>query len=373
MAKIRVLVVDDSVVVRRLVSDALNADPGVEVVGTAANGRIALAKIPQCNPDVIILDVEMPIMDGLETIAAIREQWRRLPVVMFSTLTERGASVTLDALALGANDYVPKPTNVGNVANAILRVQQDLLPRVHALGAGSASRSMATAAPGRAAAPGTATAGARVATAAPRAVGRIDVVVIAVSTGGPNALGEVVPRLPATLAVPVLVVQHMPPLFTKMLADRLDARSALQVVEAADGDVPTPGGVWLAPGGKHLVLARSGAGTVLRTNEDPMENSCRPAADPLLRSVVAAHGANVLAVVLTGMGQDGLRGAKAVRDAGGQVIVQDEASSVVWGMPGFVARAGIADAICPLDAVAREITGRVRKGRSAALAGTARR
>jgi two-component system, chemotaxis family, protein-glutamate methylesterase/glutaminase len=367
MAPVRVLVVDDSVVVRRLVSDALAADADIEVVGSAANGRIALAKIAQLNPDVVTLDIEMPEMDGLETITEIRKQWTRLPVIMFSTLTERGAAVTLDALALGANDYVTKPSNSGNVTTALQRIREELVPKVHALagrrptGVGSTLRT-APPAGARPASPSPVVP--RRPSAAPRVPGRVDVVVVAVSTGGPNALAEVVPALPGNLPVPVLVVQHMPPVFTRMLAERLDGKSAISVAEAANGDVPRPGGMWLAPGGSHLVLDKGAAGVRLRLDDGPMENSCKPAADPLYRSVVAAYGGNVLAVVLTGMGQDGLRGAEAVHEAGGQVVAQDEATSVVWGMPGFVVRAGLADAVVPLGGVAAEIARRVAHGRA---------
>jgi two-component system chemotaxis response regulator CheB len=361
VSKIRTLVVDDSVVIRRLLSDCLTGDAEIEVVA-AASGRIALAKIPQINPDVVTLDVEMPDMNGLETLVEIRKLYPKLPVIMFSTLTERGGAATLDALSLGANDYVTKPANAGSVTIALQRVRDDLIPKIKALS-------------GRAPGP-VAPAAARVTpiTTPPRrgaAPGRqelIDVVAIGVSTGGPNALAAMFPDLPAELPTPIVIVQHMPPLFTRLLAERLDARSGLAVREGTERGTLRPGEAWIAPGGRHMTVAHTlGGGGEIRLGDGPPENSCRPAVDVLFRSVVAAYGPRVLGVVLTGMGQDGLRGCERIREAGGQVIVQDEASSVVWGMPGFVARAGLADAILPLESISGEIVRRVWAGRAKPL------
>jgi two-component system chemotaxis response regulator CheB len=358
MRRIRALVVDDSVVVRRLVTTALAADPALEVVGSAADGRIALAKIEQLRPDVVTLDIEMPVMDGLAALREIRARWPALPVIMFSTLTQRGAAATLDALALGASDYVTKPSRAGDPARALETVRAELIPKIKALCAriGLVTDGAASAPPVR---PGV--------RRAPQA--RVDVVAIGVSTGGPNALAQLLPALPATLPAPVLIVQHMPPMFTRILAERLDAASALRVVEAADGDVLAPGGAWIAPGGRHMVVERANGRCEIRTNVDPPEHSCRPAVDPLFRSVARCYGPHVLAVVLTGMGADGAEGAEVVREAGGQVVVQDEGSSVVWGMPGSVARAGHADAIVPLDRMPGEILTRLAIGRGALAMG----
>jgi two-component system chemotaxis response regulator CheB len=193
-------------------------------------------------------------------------------------------------------------------------------------------------------------------------------VAIGVSTGGPNALNDVIPELPGTLSTPVLIVQHMPPLFTQILAERLDGRSALTVSEAADGDTVEPGGVWIAPGGRHMVVRRDGTRVRIALNDDPPENSCRPAVDPMMRSVVEVYGGRALAVIMTGMGQDGLRGIEILRDAGGQVLAQDEATSIVWGMPGIVAREGLADEVIPLDQIAPEIIRLVSGGRPRAAA-----
>jgi len=354
-----VLVVDDSVVIRRLVSDGLSLDETVEVCGIAANGKIALQKIPQCNPDIVTLDIEMPEMDGLQTIKEIRKSYPRLPVIMFSTLTERGATATLEALSLGASDYVTKPANVGSVATGAKRIQEDLLPKIKSLcgihagpvaGAPAATRAVSTQRPA-AATP------ARV----PAAAGTqaIEILAIGCSTGGPNALADVIPQLPAELPVPVVIVQHMPPLFTKMLAERLNSKSKIKVVEGQAGMVLQPGTAYLAPGDYHMVLQRKGVQTLLSLNQDPPENSCRPAVDVLFRSVVSLYGNAVLGVILTGMGQDGLRGCELLHDAGGQILAQDETSSVVWGMPGFVAKAGLADRVLSLSVIAQEMIRRI--------------
>jgi two-component system chemotaxis response regulator CheB len=346
--KIRILVVDDAVVFRRLVADELNADPALEVVGTAANGRIALAKLPQVNPDLVILDIEMPELDGQATLREIRKTHPKLPVIMFSALTERGAAATLDALALGATDYFAKPAAGG--PDASLRVIRDeLIPEIKAL-CGRRAEPVAVPAPPD---------------SGPARTGPVDIVAVATSTGGPNALAEVFAGLPADLPVPVVIVQHMPPMFTRLLAERLSADHPVKVEEGRSGGLLRPAHAWIAPGDHHMVVARDAGPARVLLHQDPPENSCRPAADVLFRSVARAFGPAALAVVMTGMGQDGLRGCEAIREAGGQVIAQDEASSVVWGMPGFVARAGLADRVLPLALIAPEIVRRVRAGRGA--------
>ena len=353
---VRVLVVDDSVVIRRLVSDALDADPGLEVIGTAANGRLALGKIEQLAPDAVTLDIEMPELDGIETLRALRQTHPALPVIMFSTLTERAAAATLDALAAGANDYVTKPANVGRASDAIQQVRNELAPKILSWC-------------GKAAAPGPATVRPPLQAPPPRATTprRLDAVVIGVSTGGPNALAELLPALPADLPVPVVVVQHMPPVFTKILAERLNGRSGLDVAEAQGGEHLRAGSVWLAPGGRHLVVRRAGGDAVLECTDDPPENFCRPAVDVLFRSAAQAWGPATLGVVLTGMGHDGLGGSEVLRTRGADVIAQDRDSSVVWGMPGSVTEAGLAVATLPLGELAAEIDRRCRVGRSLTL------
>jgi two-component system chemotaxis response regulator CheB len=397
--KIRLMLVDDSALIRRLLADVLTGDPQLEIVGQAQNGRVALEKLPLCKPDLVILDVEMPEMDGLEAVTEIRKLQPRLPVIMFSSITERGAIVTLEALARGANDYVTKPSNSGNMAAALQRVRDDLIPRIKtfcrhlvtptaALSSTAAIAATPTAAAHLAqrALPASATAGrgawprlglpptssalpTRAASrpiplvALPRTRQRIDVIAIAVSTGGPPALATLLPKLPAMFPVPILIVQHMPPIFTRLLAERLATQSKLAVKEGVAGETLSPGQVFLAPGGSHMALERLGNQIRLHLHQGEPENSCRPAADVLFRSVADIYRGNTLAVVLTGMGNDGLRGCEAIHKVGGQILVQDESSSVVWGMPGFVAKAGLADGQIPLSQLASELISRVRIGR----------
>jgi len=366
--KVRVLIVDDSVVVRKILSDSLSADPDIEVV-TAANGKIALAKLVQVNPDLVTLDFEMPEMDGLTTLKEIRKSHPKLPVIMFSTLTERGATETLDALAAGANDYVTKPANVGSVGIAIARIKEELIPKIK-MHCGRVTPLTADT-PQETAKPG-ATCPVRFERVTNVPAGRVDVVAIGVSTGGPNALSALLPLLAKDFPVPVVIVQHMPPVFTKLLADRLSAHCSISVVEGEPGMVLRPGQAIIAAGGSHMTVQVTAGVARIATNMDPPENSCRPAVDVLFRSVAVGFGRASLGVILTGMGSDGLRGCGHIREAGGQVIVQDEASSVVWGMPGFVAKAGLANKTLPLREIAGELGRRVREGRSAvrtALAG----
>ena len=361
MSRIGVLVVDDSVVVRRLVTDALSADPALEVLGTAANGQVALAKLDHLAPDCVVLDIDMPVMDGLETLRRIRLTRPHLPVVMFSQLSERGASATLDALALGASDYLAKPANVSSAPEALDVVRTQLAPKIIALCGRPFTPRLAT---DTAAAAGVLADGAGGAVAAAKAPHRVDVVVIGASTGGPSALEQVLPALPADLPVPVLVVQHMPPMFTRLMAERLDRRCALEVREATHGSVIQPGQVLVAPGDRHLTIARREVHVYVRLTDDPPENYCRPAVDPLFRSAAEVHGPGTLAVVLTGMGNDGRRGSAAVYSRHGRVLAQDAASSTVWGMPGAVVGAGLADRVLPLDQIADVLLAAVAEGRS---------
>jgi two-component system, chemotaxis family, protein-glutamate methylesterase/glutaminase len=350
MAPIRILVVDDSVVIRRLLSDTLSGDRALEVVGTASDGRIALAKIPLLKPDLLTLDIEMPVMNGLETLAAVRKLYPKLPVIMFSTLTEHGAAATLDALALGASDYAAKPSNTGSPAVAIERIRIELIPKIKAL-CGVSAKLLPL--------PGThPSLKVRV-----RSNAAIEIVAIGTSTGGPAALAEVLPRIPGDFPVPIVVVQHMPPIFTRRLAERLAGHSAIPVEEGSAGVTLSPGHAWIAPGNFHMKVMRAGLGWRLDLDQGPRENSCRPAVDVLFRSVALACGANALGVVMTGMGSDGVLGAQDIRDAGGDVIIQDEASSIIWGMPGLVHASGLADAVYPLDRLAAEITSRVLESR----------
>lgn len=377
MPRIRVLIVDDAVVVRRMLTDVLSADPEIEVVGAAANGRIALAKLPQLSPDIVTLDIEMPEMNGLDTIVELRKDYPRLPVIMFSTRTVRGATTTLEALSLGATDYCTKPDNVGSLELAQQRVRDELIPKIKALAGRHCGPAMKrdTARVATAVAPvGRAARGLGLAPARPRTSPppTPEVVAIGVSTGGPNALATLLPRLPADFPVPVLVVQHMPPIFTRFLAERLDGRCRVRVSEARAGMALERGRVYIAPGDWHMMVERRGTDVVITTHQGPPENSCRPAVDVLFRSCAAAYGEATLAIVLTGMGQDGLRGCQALSETGAPILVQDEQSSVVWGMPGTVAEAGLADQVLPLDQIAAAIVqrastaGPVQRSRAAA-------
>ncbi|GIG37976.1 chemotaxis response regulator protein-glutamate methylesterase [Cellulomonas pakistanensis] len=380
------LVVDDSVVVRRLVTDSLSRDPDIEVVGFASNGRIALAKVDQLAPDLVTMDIEMPEMNGIEAVRALRRNRHTMPIIMFSTLTERGASATLDALVAGATDYVTKPANVGSVQESLDRVASELIPKIKALvphrpGAGAASAPAATApavarpriaAGAPAAAPHVASsAHARrpVVTRPAPAPHPVSAVIIGSSTGGPEALSKVIGSLSAAPSVPVLVVQHMPPVFTRQLAARLDRLGPATVVEAADGDLLRPGTVYIAPGDHHLELSRSAGSLRVKLTDGPPVNFCRPAVDVLFRSAVRELGGQLLALVLTGMGADGRTGSEDVVGAGGTVLVQDEPTSVVWGMPGAVATAGFAHRVLPLGEVAptlESVLARAGSGRPAA-------
>jgi two-component system chemotaxis response regulator CheB len=395
---ITVLVVDDSVVVRRLIVDALGGAENIEVVGTASNGLLAQAKIDQLKPDVITMDIEMPQMDGIEAVRELRKRHKHIPVIMFSTLSAAGASATLEALSAGATDYVTKPSNVGSVNESIAAVRGELVPKIHALGgkrrmtgapagppgrpappsaptrpgpAGAPSRAGLPPAgrPGRPGAPAAAPPGAA-ARPAKRGTpgGKIDILAIGSSTGGPDALTKVLTGLPSDLPVPIVITQHMPPVFTRMFAERLDRSTPLHVVEATDGMELQAGWAYIAPGESHLVLHRRGTQTLTQLSSAPPENSCRPAVDVMFRSVAALYGASAYATVLTGMGHDGRGGAKVLRDAGAEILAQDEASSVVWGMPGAVVGAGLADEILPLDRIAAQLINRVKTGRSAAVA-----
>lgn len=364
MAAIRILVVDDSVVIRQMVSQILAEDPELAVAGVAGDGRIALAKIDQVSPDLVTLDVEMPVMNGLETLAAIRKLYPKLPVIMFSTLTERGAGATIEALSLGASDYVTKPSNTMSQDEARQRIRAELIPKIKALCRAPGENVPRPAARRAAGPPPLEMPKAKSAPAANASSRKIELVAIGTSTGGPNALGVMVPEFPKDFPVPIVIVQHMPPLFTRMLAERLASRSAIPVREGLEGAALEPGVAWIAPGDFHMTVKRHAEGLRLHLNQAAQENSCRPAVDVLFRSVAETCGPNALAVVMTGMGSDGVRGAERIRRSGGEVMVQDEKTSVVWGMPGFTFNEGHADFVYPLDQLQVEITRRVVASRS---------
>lgn len=349
-ALIRVMVVDDSAVIRGIWSRIIDAESDMRVMAVAGNGRAALDVLRRREVDVIVLDIEMPEMSGLEALPLILTQCPGVRVVMASSLTLRGAEVTVAALALGAADYVTKPSAAERQNMAM--VGRDLIRKIRAL----AGRVMAPAAPQPVV---------RAPVVRPRPVGvgatkPVQAIGVASSTGGPNALTAVLSALPQEFPLPILIVQHMPPLFTTMLAERLERATGRPCVEATD-DLEIRGGVtYIAPGDYHMTVRNEGARMVLALNQDPPENFCRPSADPLFRSMARAYGGAMLGVVLTGMGQDGREGARAVVEAGARVIAQDEATSIVWGMPGAVAHAGLASQILPLDRIASVIDEQAR-------------
>jgi two-component system chemotaxis response regulator CheB len=332
---------------------ALEQDPMLEMVGTASNGSIGLQRIPQFNPDVITLDIEMPDMDGLEMLRRVRRNFPQMRVIMFSTLTERGAATTLEALSLGADDYVAKVSNEGSLDLSMARLRDEMIPKI---------KQFFRVGPQSQAAPRAETASLPSAFFAPRVMPvlqsmkvRPRVVAIGVSTGGPAALGAILPMLPPDFPLPILVVQHMPPLFTRLLAERLNSTCKLPVEEATHACLVLPGKILIAPGDFHMKLAAVGEQVQVCLDQSPRMNSCRPAVDALFASTGEVYGGAVLAVILTGMGQDGLHGAEILRAQGANILAQDEASSVVWGMPGAVVSAGLADRVLPLDQVVPQI------------------
>jgi len=348
MPKIRLLIADDSVVMRQMLSQVLGQDPEIEVAAVAANGQIALERIAHIHPDLVLLDIVMPELDGLQAVEAIRRTDKQLPIIMVSAITETGASVTLDALARGATDYWTKPKDTGGIEGAKECIRRELVPKIKALHRARQFRisvqSSARPASSRVVRPPKGSA--------------VKIVAIGASTGGPDALAALLPNLSYRFPVPILIAQHMPPIFTSMLADRLSAKTSLRVAECVPGELLQPGHVWIAPGDQHMVVEIQKSLIRLQTHHGPAENFCRPSIDVLFRSIASVYGPSALVVLLTGMGQDGLIGSKKIREVGGQILVQDEATSVVWGIPGSVAQAGLADAIVPLPEMALEISRR---------------
>ncbi len=358
---IKVLIVDDSVVFQRILQRAISMQKDMQVVGTAINGEEALRKIGKVKPDLLVLDVEMPKMDGLQTLDEIRRRKLNVGVIMFSTLTSRGADTTITALSKGAFDFVAKPTGRSNFAESARVVEEELIPKIRAFGKEKRHPSQKT----------NNRRGKRFADKQkqhhnishfnkqtsngcriiqlPRPGFRPEAIGIGVSTGGPKALDHVIPNFPAHFKLPVFLVQHMPPVFTTQLAKRLNDKSKLLVAEAKDGESVRGGRVYLAPGDYHMQLESDGNKKVIRLNQKPHENSCRPAVDPLFRSLARTYGSKVVGVIMTGMGRDGLEGCKLLKAKGAYIIVQDKETSVVWGMPRFVTDHGLADRICGLD------------------------
>jgi two-component system chemotaxis response regulator CheB len=372
---LRILAADDSAVMRSILwklflmhaEDRASELPRMELCGIARDGVECLELMRQLGPDVLVLDLEMPRMNGLDVLDRLRVENPELPVIMCSAYTEHGARSTLEALARGASDYVMKPSEQRDFAAAMQSLSQQLLPRIAALAKdsggdktdGNVSSDLQKARPIDAAA---------------RAASPIEIVVIGLSTGGPSALEQLLPKLPKDFPVPVLIVQHMPKLFTGALAERLDKCCSLRVEQAYDNAAIRPGTVWLAPGGAHMEVAPRRAmpgdedrgvetSSRVRLHQQEPLNHCRPSVDYLFFSAARVYGAGTLALVMTGMGADGLNGARAVHDGGGVVMAQDQATSAVWGMPGRVSDAGIASATLPLWGIAGALKQRVSAGR----------
>jgi two-component system chemotaxis response regulator CheB len=374
MPELRVLVVDDSVGVRRSLSDALEREPGLTLCGAAPNGALGLELVERSRPDVVVLDLEMPVLDGLDFLSRLRPQHPRLPVLVFSGTVGHANEATLEALWRGASDYVLKPqgldaTGMDAFLHAVLFPRLRALARVAPPSPGATPARPATGRPATgpgariAIVPGSAPAP----TAAPRPPGHElahdplpSVLVVGASTGGPRALAAALGELPNDFPIPIALVQHMPVEMSEFFASGLSANCRMRVVLAEDGASVEPGTLWVAPGGTHLTVVSEGARVRFRFDHGPEQNGCRPAVDPLLRSAARVFGSGTLALVLTGMGHDGLAGARAVHEAQGRVLVQDEASSVVWGMPGAIARAGLAHAVVPLAQIGGELLARTR-------------
>ena len=346
--KIKILIVDDSAVIRRLLSTAISKQEDMEVMGTAANGLLGVEFIKSTPPDLVLLDIEMPVMDGIEALKAVRQFNPQIPIIIFSSLTQKGASTTIDALMSGASDYVPKPTNTQHLDQAFIAIEEQLLPKI---------RNLHTRKQGRSAVKIHAVDAGSTLVSNPHAgtANKVEALCIGVSTGGPAALMQIFAEWKRPPSVPVFMVQHMPPKFTEFLAARLTEIGCMLVEEPYEGQVAMAGKVYLAPGGMHMELLKEGAQVIMHLHDGPLENSCRPAVDILFRSAAKVYGSGLLAVVLTGMGSDGLKGAQEIHQAGGTIIAQDEESSVVWGMPGAVTKANLAHAVLPLNALAAEI------------------
>lgn len=356
---LRVLVVDDTIMYRKVVGDILAEIPGVEVVGTANNGKIALSRIASLKPDLITLDVEMPIMNGLETLEALQKDHPDVGVIMLSTLTKRGSEITMKALELGAFDFIAKPDAEAKQEN-VLFLKNALTPRIKAYAKRlelkvllkqkmrpSGATAPVAARPAPVAAPS-------------KRIGKSKAIAIGISTGGPNALAKMLPQLPK-LGVPIFVVQHMPPVFTKSLAESLDTKCQYEVREAEHNEAVRPDVIYIAPGGKHMRVAANTAGAkIIQITDDPPENNCKPAVDYMFRSVAREYGALTTGVIMTGMGGDGTLGLKVLKSFGAVTIGQDEESCVVYGMPKTAIEAGVVDVIAPLNMIASEIVRTVR-------------
>ncbi len=360
---LRVLVVDDTVVYRKIVSDVLAELPDVEVVGTASNGKIAMSKIATLKPDLLTLDIEMPEMDGLEVLARIKAETPDIDAIMLSSLTQKGSDMTIKALELGAFDFVPKPQSGSSEENK-KAIAVALAPMLKAFARRQLVRSIlkGRSGPSEAVVYNKTGDHSKGLVQPMKAITRqkrmtSEVVAIGISTGGPNALAQMMTKLPADLGVPILIVQHMPPVFTQSLAKSLNAKCALEVREAVDGETIRPNTALITPGGKHMrvVAGADGKSRIVRITDDPPENSCKPSVDYLFRSIAYHYVGRATGVIMTGMGSDGTIGLKLMKRNGATVIAQNEATCVVYGMPKEPIEAGFVDIIAPLDKIADEI------------------
>ncbi|MCK7613207.1 protein-glutamate methylesterase/protein-glutamine glutaminase [Roseibium sediminicola] len=384
---IKVMVVDDAVVIRGLLTRWLGEDKSLKVVSSQRNGKLAVEDIEKSNPDVVVLDIEMPEMDGMTALPLMLAKKRDLVIIMASTLTRRNAEISLKALSLGAADYVPKPESTSEVTTSI-DFRRELVEKVKALGArairmrGPARTMRAETNAGRTAQPvrpvtarpATDTrasfrgAAQPAAAAAPKfqtrpySSARPRILAIGSSTGGPQALQEVMKEVGTAMNdVPVVITQHMPPTFTAILAEHMGKAALRPAKEGEDGEVLKPGNIYVAPGGRHMIVEKDAGAVKIRLTDGPPVNFCKPAVDPLFDSVAKAYGSATLGIILTGMGHDGADGVKTIAAGGGSVITQDEASSVVWGMPGAAAQTGMCCDILPLKEIGPKIS-RVLKG-----------
>ena len=391
MNPIKILVVDDTIIFRKIVSDVISEIPEATVVGTANNGKIALSKIASLKPDLLTLDIEMPQMDGLKVLEFIQEKTPHVGAIMLSTLTQEGSEMTIRALELGAFDFIPKPQS-GTMQENMANVRNQLIPMIKAF---SRRREIQNILKGKSAPPVTADskgpspiAGTKRPAISRPAAGPLkrsaitknkirpviqrratfqgaEIVAIGISTGGPKALAQMMPKLPETMNVPIVIVQHMPPLFTQSLAKSLNAKCAIHVKEAVNGEALAPNTALIAPGGKQMKIVASADGTnrIIKITNDPPENSCRPSADYLFRSVAELYLGRSTGVIMTGMGSDGYLGLVKMKEHGSFIIAQDEETCTVFGMPKDPIEANIVDVISPLDAIAEAIKKTIKKGR----------
>ncbi len=352
MSKIKVLLVDDTSIIRKCTKKILEEDPNIETMGSgAANGQMALDMMEKELPDVVLLDIEMPVLDGMQTLIEIRKKWPKLPVIMFSTLTQKGAYQTIEALGKGANDFVGKPSSLDG-ESGLEDVKGTLTSKIrifakHSVGNEQTHKNNDEL-------------DRNTMVKINKMLKRVDILAIGSSTGGPNALADIFAKLPEDFPVPIVISQHMPQYFTKVLAERLDKVSKLSVEEGKDGSKLEVGKVYIAPGDFHLVITKD---KTISLNQNDKENSCRPAVDPMFRSCAEVYKDKVLSVILTGMGKDGFQGSRFIKEHGGIVITQDEPSSVVYSMPRWPIDEGITDLQLSLNSLPQGIVNLVYNGR----------